>query len=332
MSINEIPDEPTAPDGALTAPAEAPPDAELVEPAGPEAAPASGHPEDRIGAFAPFILAADALELREICAGFFERVKEEAWGRRTELRPTGWTMRETLAHLDAVGTTYNRAVADAVAGRPVVIPGLAQRSDLKAWNRAEIAARAATPPGELARSYLDSLAELARVAGQLTPEQLSASLTAPMFSAPATIGELLGGALSHAGIVHGAQITVAARTGPLWIWFRPAMMRRQLTRFFHTMGLVYRPERGGDLHATLAFTAIGPGGGSWYVRTSPEGGRGRIGLVRTADVHLTFASPDLLCRVMTVQTSPWRHLLLRQIKVAGRLRLARDFPRLFAPT
>lgn len=307
-------------------------DPEPAEPAAPDDELASGHPEDRIGAFAPFILAADALELREICAGFFERVKDEAWGRRTELRSAAWTMRETLAHLVAVGQAYNGAVADALAGRPIAIPGLTNRGELKAWNRAGIAARADAPAAALVEAYLDSLAELARVAGQLQPAALVQTLEAPMFSSPPTIGELLGGALSHAGIVHGAQITVAARTGPLWIWFRPGMMRRQLTRFFHTMGLVYRPERGGDLHATIAFTAIGQGGGSWYVRTSPQGGSGRIGVVRTADVHLTFASPDLLCRVMTVQTSPWRHLLLRQIKVRGRLRLARDFPRLFAPT
>lgn len=312
-----------------------PPAATEPEPIEPEVLDedlASGHPEDRIGAFAPFILAADALELREICAGFFERVKEEAWARRTELRSTAWTMRETLAHLVAVGQTYNRAAADALAGRPVEIPGLPGRAELKVWNRAEIAARAETPAAELVAALLDSFAEVARVAGQLEPAVLARPVEAPMFSSPPTIGELLGGALSHVGIVHGAQITVAARTGPLWIWFRPGMMRRQLTRFFHTMGLVYRPERGGSLHATIAFTAIGQGGGSWYVRASPSGGSGRLGVVRTSDLHLTFASPDLLCRVMTVQTSPWRHLLLRQIKVRGRLRLARDFPRLFAPT
>jgi hypothetical protein len=312
------PDQPEPPDPA---------EPELVEPRQ-----ASDHPEDRIGAFAPFILATDALELREICAGFFERVKDEAWGRRTELRAAAWTMREALAHLDAVSLAYGRAVADAVAGRPIDIPGLPARTELKAWNRAEIAARAQTPVAELVASLLDSLGELSRVAGQLEPETLSRTVAAPMFSAPPTIGELLGGALSHLGIVHGAQITVATRGGPLWNWYRPGMMRRQLTRFFHTMGLAYRPDRGGSLHATIAFTAIGQGGGSWYVRASPQGGSGHLGVVRTSDVHLTFASPDLLCRVMTVQTSPWRHLLLREIKVRGRLRLARDFPRLFTPT
>lgn len=298
----------------------------------PPAGETSGHPEDRIGAFAPFILATDALELREIFAGFFERVKEEAWERRTERRPTAWTMRETLAHLDAVGRIYNQAAADAAEGRPVVVPGLSARTDLSEANRAAIQERAETPIAELVASFLDALSQTARLAGRLEPEVLARAVEVPMFGAPATIGELLGGALSHAGVVHGAQISVAARSLPIWAWFRPALLRRQLTRFFHTMGLTYWPERGGDLHATFAFTAIGQGGGSWYVRVSPQGGYGRLGVVRTSELHLTFANPDLLCRMLTLQTSPWRHLLLRRLKIGGRLSLARNFTRLFIPT
>ncbi|NJN16306.1 MAG: DinB family protein [Oscillochloris sp.] len=288
--------------------------------------------EDRIGAFSPSILATDALELREILQGFFERIKPDAWLRRTERRPGGWTLHETVAHIEAVTGGYLYAVEAGLAGRSPEIPGLSQRRDLANWNRAQIAARAEQEPQALCAAILEQLSLLARIAGSLTPDPLTRSVPTPMYGGDATIGELLGGALTHIGIVHGAQLAQGARSQPIWIWYRAGMMRRQLTRFFHLMGLAYWPERGGSLHATIAFSASGSGGGSWYVRVAPSGGYGRIGRVRTADLTLEFASVDLLCRAITLHVRPLRYLLLRQIKLRGNLRLATRFGRYFIPT
>lgn len=288
--------------------------------------------EDRIGAFTSYTLAADFLELHAIVAGMFERMKDEDWGRRTtDRRPQGWTIRQTLAHLEAVGSSYNAVIRDCLAGRPVEVPGLARREELKAFNAAAIEARAETPTDELCGAFLGSLEEAARLAAPLAAEQLGRLVDVPFFGSAATIAELFGASLCHAGIIHGAQIS-AVRSRPVWIFFPPGVMRRQLTRFFHTFGLAYWPERGGDLHATIGFDVTGQGGGSWYVRAHPAGGQGKIGRARTTDLKLGFASADLLCRVLTVQTAPWRHLLLRRITISGNLRLARRLPSLFTPT
>jgi hypothetical protein len=287
--------------------------------------------DDRIGAFTAYTLAADFLELREIYAGNLERIKPADWTRRTELRPGGWSLRQSLAHVAAVAETYNAAAVAGLEGRPVTIPGFATRRDLKAVNIAELAARTALSPDELTGSFLGTLEESARLVAALEPEQLGRLVPVPFFDGTPTVAELFGCSLAHAGIVHGAQLA-ASRSRPIWIFFAPGLMRRQLTRFFHNMGLAYWPERGGDLHATIAFSAEGQGGGSWFVRTDPAGGQGRIGVARTKDVSLRFASADALCRVFTYQT-PWlRALLTMQLRVSGNVRLAWRMPRLFTPT
>ncbi|NTW97529.1 MAG: hypothetical protein HGB28_03155, partial [Oscillochloris sp.] len=94
--------------------------------------------DDRIGAFAAYTIAADLLKLREIYAGYLMRITDDAWARRTERRACGWTLLETLAHLDAISGMFNTSVELALASQPIIVPGITTRSDLRAANRAAI--------------------------------------------------------------------------------------------------------------------------------------------------------------------------------------------------
>lgn len=287
--------------------------------------------EDRSGAFTSYAIARDFLELSEIFAGSFERVKDEDWNRRTDRRADGWTMRQALAHTTAAAELFNQVILTGLEGRPVVIPGFVSRDQLKEINQAAIEARTEQSVPELITAFLAALHAAARIAAPLAADQLGRIVPVPFYGTAPTVAELFGCSLAHAGIIHGAQLAVA-RSRPIWIFFQPGMMRRQLTRLFHLLGLVYWPERGGDLHATIGVNVAGQGGGSWYVRVGPDGGQGKIGRARTTDVTFSFASADLLCRVLTYQTRPWRHLVLRRIRINGNLGLARRIPQLFAPT
>ncbi|RRR69110.1 MAG: hypothetical protein EI684_16555 [Candidatus Viridilinea halotolerans] len=287
--------------------------------------------EDRIGAFTAYTLASDLLELREIFAGSFERIKAEDWQRRTERRAEGWTRRQALAHVAAVTQAYNQVITAALAGESIVIPGLNERTDLKAFNQAAIEARAELPIEELVNSFLDALSDAARLVAPLSMEEMVRHVTLPHLSSAPTIGEIFGSALAHAGIIHGAQLA-AARARPIWIYFQPGMMRRQITRFVHLLALNYWPERGGDLHATIAINIAGQGGGSWLIRVSPAGAHGKIGRARTNDVTFSFHNADLFCRLLTFQTQGWRPFLLRRLRIQGQLSLARRIPNFFMPT
>jgi len=285
--------------------------------------------EDRIGAFTAYTIASDFLELQEIYRGSFERVKDDDWNRRIERRAEPWTMREALAHTLTMTETYNQIIQSGLEGRPASIPGLARREDIPSFNEAALAANAERPIGELISAFLEALGAAARLCAPLGAESLGKQVAAPFFSRVPTVAELFGCSLANAGIVRGAHLAVS-RSRPVWIFFSPGMMRRQLTRFFHLLGLSYWPERGGELYAIIAINVKGQGGGSWHVRIGPEGGRGKIGRARTTDVTFTFASADLLCRLLTGQTRPWRHMVMGRMQVSGNLGLARRVPGLFA--
>ncbi len=289
-------------------------------------------PDDRIGAFSSYTLAADLLKLHEIFVGYVERIPNDAWIRRTERRPSGWTLLETLAHLDAIATIFNLSIEQVLANQPIQIAGFTTRHDLRALNRRAIDERMTLGYSALSESFLDSLRHTARLTSAMSHTQLSTTIEHPYFSSRPTMAELIGTSLVHAGMVHAAQLAVGARMQPIWNLYDPGMMRRQLTRAFHMVGLAYWPERGGNLHATLVFQIDGQGGGRWFVRIDPSGGEGRLGRVRTADVTLTFASADLLCRVVTMQTEVWPLFLIRKLHVRGNLILAARMSRLFILT
>lgn len=301
-----------------------------AEEAAPEEAPDPLN--DRTGAFAAYTLAADLLKLREIYDGYLQRIPNEAWQRSTERRAIGWNLLELLAHLEATSHAFNTSVEQALAGEPVTLPKMTTRSDLRAANRAAIDERLHLGPAEIGESFLASLSHAARLAASLSPDQLATSVEHPYFGRQPTIAEILGSSLVHAGIVHGAQIAVGARTQTIWNFYDPGLTRRQLTRAFHTLGLSYWPERGGDLHTTVAFHIEGQGGGSWFVRIEPQGAKGDIGTVRTADVTLTFTKADIFCRVVTLQANLWRYVFLRKLRIKGNLRLTARLSHFFIPT
>lgn len=325
---------------------QAPADAEVAEPTADEDEPAKVTPpteaelaaeaalaqlEDRIGAYTPYTLAGDLLELREIFAGTLERISEADWDRRTDRRSQGWTRRESLAHVEAVADAFYQAIQAGIAGRVPEFPGFHARADLRAVNQAAIEARAEIPVADLSAKLLDTFTQTAGLAASLPPDLLGRIVPLPFYGRSPTVAELFGASLAHAGIIHGAQLTIN-RSRPIWIYFHPSMMRRQITRMVHLLGLSYWPERGGELRATLALHISGQGGGSWVVRVSPDGGYGKIGLARTNEVSYTFASANLFCRLLTFQTQPWRHLLTRKLQVSGQLGLAGRFPHYFSPT
>lgn len=289
--------------------------------------------DDRTGAFEPYTLAADLLELREICAGFFERVAADDWARPTERRPEAWTLHETLAHLTATAAGLNQLITATLEDTPGPFAGRdLQRSDLKAYNREALDAFTPHSSTELVDLFLSELSAAARTAARLEEPALSAKVAIPFYHTDPTIAQTLAIQLVHPGIVHAAQVAVGQRAQPLWNYYRPGLMRRQLTRLFLNMALAYRPERAGDVHATISFTVNGKGGGSWHISVAPELARAYVGKAEKPNVALTFASAELFCKTLAVRTPIWRNIVLRRIRVSGDLRLAQRFSTFFAPT
>lgn len=282
-----------------------------------------------MNAFDAQALATDLEEVKRIFATFFAARSPADWQRPTEPKGRGWTLGETIAHVDALGQAYQQAVEAALAGRPWHLPGVCRRTDFTAWNQRQLAARAEMPIMAVCDAFLSGLQQAATCVASLPPATLREKIAFPFYQRPSTIGELFGAQAAHPGLVHAAQVVHGQGVPPLWGQLAPAMMQRQITRTFHLMSLAYWPERAGNLHATLAVTAAGQSGGRWYITMSPEGSAVGEGRSKKATLRLWFRNTDGLCRTFTQQVTPLRTVLTAQAFAWGDLRLALRLAGLF---
>ena len=84
--------------------------------------------------------------------------------------------------------------------------------------------------------------------------------------------------------------------------------------------------------ATVQYAAEGPGGGAWYVIARPDGGEAGEGAVADAAFTLRARSPDVLCRLLTMQLNTIQAVMGGQLTVQGDRVLAARIPKLFIPT
>jgi hypothetical protein len=282
-------------------------------------------------AFEPHVLATDLAEVRDVFATFFAARKQTDWEQHTEKFNRGWTLRETVAHLDAVAQAYQHAITCALVGETYSFPGITQRTELPSWNRIQIEARASIPISTIFDSFLNRLQQAEELAAHLEPAVMTQTTHVPFYHRPITIGELLGGQAAHPGMVHGAQVANGAGVTPLWVHFSPEMLSRQITRFFHLMSLAYWPKRGGNLRAVVTLSVAGPGGGDWYVTMTPEESTAGEGKQPRPTLRIWFRNADALCRALTLQISPLKALLTAQAFAWGDLRLGFQMGWLFNP-
>ncbi|MCP5014217.1 MAG: maleylpyruvate isomerase family protein [Ketobacter sp.] len=190
--------------------------------------------------FTPETLAGDLAQLQSILIDFFDGVSSADWDRPTERQGTGWTLRQTLAHVTAVAEVFQKALEDTLAGIPHVYPGLTSRADLPAVLERDIAAREHIPPDTLIQTLLETLAQTTDHTTPLTSDQLALPVDIRAYNRPLTVAELIGVQIVHLGVVHAAQLANAVEAKPLWIHYSAGLMQRQMTRFF---GMVQNPGK-----------------------------------------------------------------------------------------
>jgi hypothetical protein len=267
--------------------------------------------------------------VRRITAAFFATIRAEDWERHTEPREKGWMLWECLAHVTSIAEAWYGAVEQVLAGQPVTYPGLTRRTDLPAVNQQEIAARQHIPPAQLVDNLLTVLEKIALQAEKLTPEQLGLNAPCPAYNRPLTVGEMLGCQADHLCIVHGAQLANAVGAPPLWTACSPDLLNRLVTYLFHQVSHSYWVERGGNLQAGINFYAHGQ---KWHLAFAPDGGHGGAGWVARPSIWVWASSPNVLCKLFTVQITPMQGILRGQLLGIGNLPLAFRIPYLLNPT
>lgn len=268
-------------------------------------------------AFGQADLVADLAQIRRIMQAFFVACSQQEWAQLTE--PGGWTLRQLLAHLDAVAAAYQTLLEAAYHDEPVSLPGLQQRTDLPAWNEQTIGQRTSLPATAVLENFLTSLQRASDFAAALSPADLLKPVAVPAYGRPLSIAEMLGAQAAHPGLAHGAQLTNAMGQPPLWHLYPPALCRRQLTRFFCLISACYWPQRGGKLNTAVNFIVRGPDGAAWHLHLSPAGGQYGAGRAAKAGLSLWFRDLNVLCQILTGQLSATNALLTGKVLAWGNL-------------
>lgn len=280
---------------------------------------------DGSAAFEPAVLAADLREVAGLYAQLRPYVDTPAWRAPTR----GWTMAQTVAHLDVMTATGLSAIDDAVAGRRPVFDGIADRRGLEAWNEATIRHRL-DEGGDPLGSLVTGLRRSADRAEQLTVAQLTATVELPIYNAPLSVVDLLGIQTFHPGLTHTAQVVDAVDRPPLWAGLQPATRHRMITRLARALGYLYWPDRGGPDGLTIGIRIDGPGGGDWHVVGTPTGADGGSGRPADPDLTLGFRDLTVACRMFTSRLPLLRSLLRRDLRLRGDVRILRRFATLFS--
>lgn len=278
------------------------------------------------------LLAADLMVVRGLVRTFFNQVKAEDWERPTDARANGWTLRQVFCHIVAIAELLDEAFERALDSESVFAPPLKDRTELAAFNKAQIALRHDLPLEYLLQCFLEALSRTESRLPHLSEADLTLPVPLNAYNRPMPLAVLVGNQLTHPCLVHGAQLANGIGVAPLWQRFSADFMTRQLTRFFHVFSHSYWPERGGNLTVAINFNVRGSGGGQWHIRLDKDGGGAGEGLADRPSLALHFSDPDAFCSLFTYQLGPIRGVLTRRLFAWGNLPLAFRLSRLFTPT
>ena len=282
--------------------------------------------------FDPHPILADFAEYRQIFSQFMQTVPDAAWSLKTGERDKDWTMHETLAHLVSVAQLFNLAAEHALTDKAIDVQDFTQRGFLATWNQREIAELSQQPPPELASRLMAELEATEAIIPTLTVENLGKLGDLPVYNRPARVIDFVDWQLSHAGIVHAAQITRPIEHPPLWESYSAEMMRRQVDRFVRHFSYAYWPELGPDEPQAINFHIQGAGGGDWHLTTDENGGGFGQGLVENATYHAQFATPPTFFGLFTFHV-PFREALSDgRVVFMGDMRATMQLLRLFSAT
>ncbi len=278
----------------------------------------------------PTTLADDLCEVRRIYAEFFAGFDQVSWDESPKGGPNEWTLHEAIAHQCALNGAGLESIKHTLRGEPYAFIGLDNRYKFNAYNRKGIDEHLGIPMKELCAELLGILDQAASIAHDLRPDQAERTAHMAIYNRPVRIDEALSIILFHVGLAHSAQVAELAGLPPLWIRLSPPMRHRLIGRAMRALSLLYRPDIGGSLSATLVFRIDGPGGGEWYVDLSPKVSTSGEGVVDHPGLVIQLRDTGMFFRMMTSRLKIPIALISRAMKLSGDLRLFLRMKTLFS--
>ncbi|MFZ4828727.1 MAG: hypothetical protein ACOYLB_15360 [Phototrophicaceae bacterium] len=275
---------------------------------------------------------ADLRELLYHLRTTFDLTTPEQWETRTGTREKDWTLNQAFAHLASVAKMLNHSLTCLLHDQPFEVEGIHQRGDLKPWVIAQLERRAQQNGVASYQELLTELETTVTLCQQLTRDAEARHVDLMVYNRPTTFAESVLFHLSHAGVVHAAQITRPLGLPPLWQGYSSAFRHRQLERFLQHMSVVYWYERGGEQTRILNMVIDGEEGGAWHIHTTPTTSITKVGEHPDAFATLHFADTNTLFGLFTSQFQITTALRERTIHIDGDMRETLAHLQCFNPT
>lgn len=269
---------------------------------------------------------------KPIVLDYLRSVPDSAWETRTGTREKDWTLHQTLAHLVSISHLFNQAAHCARNGEPLSVDGLARREDLVSWNETEIMRLTQHTPDTLIQQLAQSLDATAGIAESLTSEQMERPTYLTTYNRPARTIDFIDWQLSHAGVIHAAQITRPLNQPPLWEHYPDDLLNRQIDRFMRQFSYAYWEAYAGDVNAVLSFHIDGTAGGDWHIAAAPDGGFAAQGVGENPTFTFRCANPYVLFGIFTVHIRVEDAIKDGLYSIAGNTAEALRVMRLFGAT
>lgn len=280
--------------------------------------------------FDPQTLADDLSEVHRVYACFFATLDKTVWDKPVKGGPKEWTLHETVAHLFAWNDAGLQSIKHTLRGETYTFKGLENRYEFNAYNHKRIDEHLEIPIKELCAKLLESLAEAADIARNLTPDQMQLANNMVIYNRPVTIVEALSILVFHIGLAHTAQVAEPAGLPPLWKQFSPKFRHRVVERMARALSLLYRNDLGGSLRVTFAFQIDGPEGGAWYVSVSPDSQTSGEGVLNHPNLVIHLRDIAVFCQMPTSRLNLPLALFRGDMKLRGDLRLFLRMDSLFS--
>lgn len=275
--------------------------------------------------------AQDLKTFHKLAGDFWKAVPDEAWSKRTGQREKDWTLHQCLAHLLSIAIVFNKAADAAIRGEELDLREFSQREQLTDWNNAEIARLSLIPPNGLIVQLLHEWQAAGEKASAISEGIADQKSFLRGYNRPARAIDFIEWQMSHAGIVHGAQVTRPLELPPLWTRFDSDFKQRMVWRFLRQFSVAYWPELGPAEPKTMNLVVEGAAGGAWHLVAAMDGGSAGEGIVEAADYSLTFESADIFFSMFTLEIAMLDAFTSGKVRLAGDVGEALSLLRLFNP-
>jgi putative sterol carrier protein len=262
------------------------------------------------------------------CLDAFAKLDEKEWDKKVS---DEWKAKEHLAHL--VATVEKETVPltqQALAGEAPNIPGFEKRTDMIKFREDCMRGASFLPIAELL-SRLKALNEQQiALLDSLSEADLDKPARSPAWDRPGTIRDIFFGAYLFLPGQYQEIRKAAKKKLPHWVEASsPDAVNYHMGRIFHYMPLIFRSDKGADMHATYQFTMEGEGGGQWSVAIDSGKAEAADGEAAAHDIEIK-TKPELWVDLASGELNPAMAIMTRKVKLGGNVGLAMKLGDLFS--